>query len=944
MVTKATAAWETALTGVAKTVDAEKSVIAALGDEFVKLSERIPVSSIELAKVGELAGQLGIAVPNIIQFTEVIAKVGVTTNLSTEQAALGFARFINVVGTAETDVDRIGAAIVDLGNNFATLEDGILEVANRLASAGRIVGLTEGEILGLSAALKSVGIESQAGGTALSKTLFKFKEAIDGQTASVRIFAKAAGLSVLEFSELFRKDAAGALQVFIEGLDRIDESGGNVTKTLDELGLADVRQIRALLSLAKAGTLLGDAFERGNRAFEENIALNEEAEKFFATLTNRFKLLRNQLSNTFAIFGDALRPAIEAVLDSLFRFSKFLRRVAKDFSDLPASVRKTVGAVALILAALGPLVFILGTVITLIGFAAQGLGTTFVVGLKLATKAVRGFSIALLTNPIGLIAVGIALAVAALVIFRDEVVELEGTTARVRDFVGGTFDALAKRIGEVSETIKMALNAITTSIGTLFGGIFKGILSQADTFAELLIDVISFAVNGAIKRFQLLAVLVKTQFAIITTVISNALGIVKDTIAGIVEFLSPLGSVFKSVFSGIGTRIANVFGKLSDRAGEFFGIVKQGLEDLDTGVAAAELRKLDEALGRSAEGGNILARLFKGVPDIVADSLDELTAIAKSDPAGEFFAEVFANAGERFVASQEATGEEGGEALAKGLAKAKEKIKKEGTAAATGYNAEFLEGIGKGFDAFVEAAQDGVAAGEEVFTTFAEGLTETIQEFVKTGKLSFKELGQSILDELANQAIRRALASLFQFGAAAGSNLFGGGTQQTGGNDGGIVQSIVGGVGNLFAGGGSGASSGGSTGGAALGNIGSLAGIGFGLASLFGSRGGTTSGRGKAQTGIAPAGLFLGARRFQGGGLTGPDTIPALLSKNEAVVPLSGGAIPVDLGGPGGAGQNITVNVNMRVLTPDPNTFRENMGALVAAASLESQKAFERNR
>lgn len=72
---------------------------------------------------------------------------------------------------ATDNYGRLGSVIVDLGNNFATTESEIVAMGTRLASAGKLAGLTEPEIMALAAAMSSVGIEAEAGGTAMTQTL-----------------------------------------------------------------------------------------------------------------------------------------------------------------------------------------------------------------------------------------------------------------------------------------------------------------------------------------------------------------------------------------------------------------------------------------------------------------------------------------------------------------------------------------------------------------------------------------------------------------------------------------------------------------------------------------------------------------------------------------------------------------------------------------------------
>ena len=51
----------------------------------------------------------------------------------------------------------------------------IMEMSLRLAAAGHQVGLSEAQILGFAAALSSVGIEAEMGGSAFSKALVQME-------------------------------------------------------------------------------------------------------------------------------------------------------------------------------------------------------------------------------------------------------------------------------------------------------------------------------------------------------------------------------------------------------------------------------------------------------------------------------------------------------------------------------------------------------------------------------------------------------------------------------------------------------------------------------------------------------------------------------------------------------------------------------------------------
>jgi len=141
LMVKSSIDFEDAFAGVRKTVDATEKEFAQLSDGLRELSTEIPLTAVELAGIQEIAGQLGIrGVESLNTFTETIAKISVTTNLVKEQAATDFARIANIMQEPITNVDRMGAAVVDLGNNSATTEAEIVNFANRIAGAGKVAG------------------------------------------------------------------------------------------------------------------------------------------------------------------------------------------------------------------------------------------------------------------------------------------------------------------------------------------------------------------------------------------------------------------------------------------------------------------------------------------------------------------------------------------------------------------------------------------------------------------------------------------------------------------------------------------------------------------------------------------------------------------------------------------------------------------------------------
>ena len=302
--------FESAITGVAKTTDLTDEELAAMSDSIKALSTEIPATTEEIAAVTEAAGQLGIQKDALLDFTEIMTMLGTATNMTADEAATSLARFANITGMATDNYGRLGSVIVDLGNNFATTESEIVAMGTRLASAGKLAGLTEPEIMALAAAMSSVGIEAEAGGTAMTQTLNAIEKAVAKGGDDLAEFARIAGMSSEEFSSAWKNDAMSALTSFIGGLGKLDEQGESTVLVLEDLGLTGIRQSNMLKALGLAADQMTGAVNTANTAWQQNTALTNEANKRYATAQSRLTMMQNAYNNLKVAIGDAYTPAL----------------------------------------------------------------------------------------------------------------------------------------------------------------------------------------------------------------------------------------------------------------------------------------------------------------------------------------------------------------------------------------------------------------------------------------------------------------------------------------------------------------------------------------------------------------------------------------------------------------------------------------------------------
>lgn len=343
----------------------------------------MPSSAVEIAHVAEAAGQLGVPIGAIKDFSKTMINLGVSTNLSSEEAASSIAKIGNIMQVSGKDLGtwsaHFGSSLVDLGNHFSTTERDIVEMTNRLAAGGKLAGLTTPEILGLATAMSSVGIEAEAGGSAMTQTLTGIGKAVSGvgkgAKEKLEVIAQTAGMTAEQFSQAWKQKPAEALQAFIKGLQRAHDEGKNMDGILDELGMTGIRQGNMLKSLASASDKMGEAVSRSNSAWKENNALTNEASKRYETTESQLKIFKNKLTDIAIEFGGPLLKALNSGLDAAKPWLQTLSDMAKKFSEMSTEQQQNIIKWGAMAAAIGPAIKILGGGASIISGFSKTLGT-----------------------------------------------------------------------------------------------------------------------------------------------------------------------------------------------------------------------------------------------------------------------------------------------------------------------------------------------------------------------------------------------------------------------------------------------------------------------------------------------------------------------------------------------------------------------------------------
>ena len=453
---KASLDFESTFTSVRKTVDATEAEFDALAASSKAMSTQIAASTGEINEVMATAGQLGINKNYLADFSRTMIDLGNSTDIVADEAASTLAKFANITNMDQSLFGNLGATLVDLGNKFATTESSIMEMSLRLAAAGHQVGLSEAQILGFAAALSSVGIEAEMGGSAFSKALVKMEVAAATGGEALEDFARVSGLTAEGFKSLFESDPAAAFQAFITGLSRMDEEGVSAIATLNDIGIAEVRLRDTLLRAVNANELFARTQDVAINAWQENTALTEEAGKRYATTESRLINLKNTALLFAQQIGDDLNPTIQRLIDGA-------GDLMKGFLDMDEAQRMQIIRMAAYAAAAGPMLLALGKVTKGVGALSTGIGK-FAAAVGKAGGGWSGFLSVLAKSP------AVWLAVAAAVV--------AGTVA-LADYLSGAKQAREALEGMNETAKKWKETAAETFYGKSEGLSFFG-MSESD--------------------------------------------------------------------------------------------------------------------------------------------------------------------------------------------------------------------------------------------------------------------------------------------------------------------------------------------------------------------------------------------------------------------------------------------------------------------------------
>lgn len=296
-------------------------------------------------------------------------------------------------------------------------------------------------------------------------------------------------------------------------------------------------------------------------------------------LAGQLTILKSQLEELAISFGEILMPAIRSIVSHIQGFIDKL-------NGMDESQKKAIITIGLVVAAIGPLLVIIGTVISKIGVAMQGFVKLAGAFNKIKAAASAGTGIfGKLGAAIGGVSAPVLAVVAVIAVLVAAFVHLWNTNEGFREAILGTWEkikttvsnfvegirerlaALGISFSDIAETIKAIWNGLCAVLAPIFEGAFNAIANVLQTVLGVITGILDVFIGLFTGNWEQVWTGVKEIFSSIWEGIKGAFQNAIDTIRGIADAVlgwfgtswNDVWSSVKAFFEGIWNGIASFF-------------------------------------------------------------------------------------------------------------------------------------------------------------------------------------------------------------------------------------------------------------------------------------------------------------------------------------------------------------------------------------------------
>lgn len=455
------------------------------------LGHEIPLATNDLYDMAAAGLRMGVASNDILGFTRNTAKLASALELDPGETAERFAKLGTVFKLNQDQLMGLGDAINYLDDQTTAKGGEIIDFMARVGGSAGLVKITAGQVAAIGTALISMGETAETAGTSTA-ALFSKLAMGEKNTKAARAAFKELGLSAGQMSKEVQKDAIGAMEMLFARIRKLPEAS-RTGVLVDIFGQEHVGKIAKLVTGTKE---LASALEAVNGEAAKG-SVQKEFQNTIGTTNAQMVMLANRTADVADNIGTVLLPSVNDAASTIGKFTTVVANFAQEHPGLTKAVVGTAVALTSLkvstLAAGYAFTFLKGgalmvakglagaraemaltaTASRLMGGAAAassgGLLGMATRALPAVTLAVRTLGVALVSNPIGAIAAGIA--AAGVLIYKN----WDMVKAAAIGFGRGMVEGL-QPVSDAISTVREALHPLEpafVAVGDAVKGVFN---------------------------------------------------------------------------------------------------------------------------------------------------------------------------------------------------------------------------------------------------------------------------------------------------------------------------------------------------------------------------------------------------------------------------------------------------------------------------------------
>lgn len=484
--------------------------------------------------------------------------------------------------------DVLAAASNNANTNVSMLGESFKYVAPVAGSLGFSVEDTS-TALGLMA---NSGIKASAAGTALRTILTNMVKPTDQMQAAMDTL----GFSMTD-SEGNMKSLNQIMVDLRSGFDGLSES----EKASVAASLAGKEGMSGLLAIVNTGE--EDFNKLTNAINSADGTAQEMSDTMLNNLGGQLTILKSTLEGIAISFGDILMPAIQKITEKLQDFANWLNNLDED-------QKKTIVTIATVVAAIGPVLLILGNLFKTVSKISGVIQTLpNVLGIVTGVFKSIGTAIAGISAPLVAVIAAIGLLVAAFKHlwdtneeFRNRVTAIwESVKNKFTEFGQGIVDRLNElgfNFESITDVIKSVWEGFCNFLAPIFEDVFNGIAVILESALDILMglfDVFSGLFSGDWE----------TLWNGIKEIFTGIWEILKSALQAALDF-------FNEIFGEFFTWLSEAWTNLWNSVSEFFSNIWESM----WGGLTRWIEKINKKI---REFANSIVIWFKGIPKKMLD-------------------------------------------------------------------------------------------------------------------------------------------------------------------------------------------------------------------------------------------------------------------------------------------------------------------------------------